>query len=229
MNTLYLIPARAGSKGIPGKNHKLLGGKPLILYSLELARQFAKDEDICISTDDEVIARTVKAEGYELPFVRPASLASDTAGTHEVMMHAIDFYAACGVQYERLVLLQPTSPFRTEKHLQEALAIYTPELDIVVSVKISHASPYLTLMEEDANGWLHNSKPSGFVRRQDAPEVYELNGAIYIINTASLRKSPIAGFTKKKKYVMEDIYSIDIDSPLDWLWAETILEKKLIG
>ena len=199
MKTLYLIPARAGSKGIPGKNHKPLGGKPLILYSLELARELSADEHICISSDDETIGKIVKAEGYELPFARPAHLASDTAGSYEVMLHALDFYASRGINYDQLVLLQPTSPFRTKKHLQEALALYTPDLDIVVSVKISHANPYFILMEEDKDGWLQLSKPAIYARRQDAPDAYELNGAIYIINTSSLRQSPIAGFKKKEK------------------------------
>ncbi|MCB9015602.1 MAG: acylneuraminate cytidylyltransferase family protein [Lentimicrobiaceae bacterium] len=225
MKTLFLIPARGGSKGIPEKNIRLFAGKPLILHTLELARQFADDKDICISTDDQKIADTVAQAGYKIPFLRPASLASDTSGMHEVMLHALDFYAQRGQHFDNLVLLQPTSPFRQTSHLKEALNIWSEETDMIVSVKMTEANPYYVLFEENEAGFLRKSKEALFERRQDCPNVWQLNGAIYIIQTKSLRNSKMADFKKIKKFEMDALHSLDLDTELDWLIAETINQK----
>lgn len=223
MNTLYIIPARGGSKGIPGKNIKLLGGKPLINYSIELARKFAPDEDICVSTDDTEILRIVKETGLHVPFTRPASLATDQAGTYDVLLHALDYYEQAGRQYDRIMLLQPTSPFRLEKHVTEISSLYNEADDMVVSVAESHQNPYFSLFEENQAGYLEKSKPGYYERRQDCPPAYYYNGSLYLINTRSLRRNKLHKFERIKKYVMEDIYSKDIDTPLDWLICEAIL------
>src|SRR5690606_4404975 len=124
-----------------------------------------------------------------------------------------------------LVLLQPTSPFRTSKQIEEALELYTNDLDMVVSVKETNSNPYFVLKEENKNGFLENSKKGNFKTRQECPKVYELNGAIYIININSLKRMPISEFTKVKKYVMDETSSHDIDTMLDWQLAEQILRK----
>lgn len=227
-DTLFVIPARGGSKGIPKKNIKLLGGNPLIQYALETARNFTSDENICVTTDNDEIIEVLKLFNYSVPFKRPDLLASDTAGTYEVLLHALDFYKQMGRNYMKLILLQPTSPFRKPIHVEEANQLFSIELDMVVSVKESHANPYFSLVEEDENGYIQKSKPSTFSRRQDAPNVYEYNGAVYIINVTSLRKSPLSAFTKVKKYVMDDIHSLDLDNPLDWEFCEFLLEKKYV-
>ena len=126
MKTLYLIPARGGSKGIPHKNIRPLCGLPLIGYSINVAREFADDCDICLSTDDPEIAETARKMGLDVPFMRPDSLATDKSGSYEVMLHALDFYHNRGVDYDRLVLLQPTSPMRTADDVRRALELYTP-------------------------------------------------------------------------------------------------------
>ena len=113
MKLLYLIPARGGSKGIPRKNIKELSGKPLIAYSIDVARQLTDDCNICISTDDDEIMQVVTSYGLTVPFKRPDFLATDSVGTYEVILHAIDFYENLGVNYDAVVLLQPTSPLRT--------------------------------------------------------------------------------------------------------------------
>ena len=124
MKTLYVIPARGGSKGIPGKNIKPLCGKPLIAYSIEVARALADDCDICLSTDSQQIADVAKNMGLEVPFMRPDYLATDKSGTYEVLLHAVQFYADKGIHYDTLVLLQPTSPFRTAADVQRAIDAY---------------------------------------------------------------------------------------------------------
>ena len=226
MNTLFVIPARGGSKGIPGKNIRLLGGKPLIAYSIEVARALADDEDICVSTDEDEIASVVESLGLEVPFMRPDYLATDQAGTFEVLIHAMDFYESKGKNYQSLVLLQPTSPFRASKDVKEALQLFSPNLDMVVSVKETKSNPYFMLFEENTEGYLEPSKSGDFFRRQDAPSVYEYNGAIYVINTESLRKyGSLRAFPRVKKYVMDEFHSLDIDQPIDWKIAEFYLEQ----
>lgn len=222
MKSLFIIPARGGSKGIPGKNVKLLNGKPLLHYSLEYARLFADDEDICLSTDEEHIAACAREIGYEAPFIRPAALATDTAGSYGVLQHAVAFYGDKGISYDAIVLLQPTSPFRERKHLEEALKLFHQELDMVVSVTESALNPYYNLFEEQEDGLLQIAKgPGTYVRRQDVPPVYAYNGSIYIINAHSLRdKSGFSAFSAIRKYVMDEQYALDLDVPADWAYAE---------
>jgi CMP-N,N'-diacetyllegionaminic acid synthase len=225
MKTLYLIPARGGSKGIPKKNIKLLAGKPLICYSIDSARQLANDDDICVSTDCDEIRKVVQDYGLKVPFVRPEELSNDNSGTYGVLLHALDYFENQGVFYDRVVVLQPTSPFRTKEHLDEILLMYSDDLDMVVSVGESHLSPYFTLFEENEMGLLEKSKGGYFEARQQAPPIYYYNGSIYLINCKSLKKSPLHKFKKVKKYFMNDFYSVDIDTPLDWLVCEIILKE----
>jgi CMP-N,N'-diacetyllegionaminic acid synthase len=225
MKDLVLIPARGGSKGIPGKNIKSLNGKPLIYYTLDAACAVASPENICVSTDSDDIIRVVREYGLDVPFKRPYNLSTDTASSYDVILHAIAFYEQNGIKYDRVILLQPTSPFRTGTHIRDSLALFKSELDMVVSVKITHSNPYFTLFEETIEGFLVPSKPGNFTRRQDCPIVYEYNGAIYIMNVRSLKNGPPGNFSKIKKYLMADEVSLDIDNNFDWIIAEAILFK----
>jgi N-acylneuraminate cytidylyltransferase len=225
MKYLVVIPARGGSKGVPKKNIKLLNNKPLIHYSVETARELFDDEDICVSTDSEEIKGIVESSGLEVPFLRPAELATDTAGSYEVLLHAINFQKEQGKVYDALILLQPTSPFRTVAHIKGALAKFSLNIDMVVSVIETKSNPYYTLFEETEEGFLTKSKEGTFTRRQDCPKVWEYNGAIYIINIASLLKSPLSSFKKIVRFEMDEISSVDIDTELDWIIAETIMEN----
>ena len=122
MKTLVVIPARGGSKGIPHKNIKPLNGKPLICYSIDVARKFTTDEHICVTTDDDEIIKVVEDYGLKVPFKRPEELATDHCGSNEVIQHAYQFYTKQGVQYDAIMLLQPTSPFRKVEFLNEAVS-----------------------------------------------------------------------------------------------------------
>lgn len=226
MKDLILIPARGGSKGIPGKNIKPLNGRPLIYYTLDAACAIASPENVCVSTDSDEIIRIVEEYGLSIPFKRPDCLSTDTASSYDVIHHAINFYEQRGINYDRVVLLQPTSPFRTETHIREASALYKPVLDMVVSVKIAHANPYFNLFEETSDGFLIPSKPGNFMCRQDCPPVYEYNGAIYIMNVKSMKEGPPRNISKIKKYVMTEEDSLDIDTNIDWIVAEAILFQK---
>lgn len=226
MKPLIIIPARGGSKGLPGKNIKPLAGKPLIHYSIEAAREILADEFICISTDSEEIRSVAEETGIRVSFMRPPALATDTAGSQEVLLHAHDYYANHqNYNADTIILLQVTSPFRTGKHISEALKLYSSALDGVFSVKETDANPYSVLKEENSLGFLEPSKEGSFTRRQDCPKVYELNGAIYIINVESLKTKKISDFNKVKKYLMSKRDSIDIDDAIDFLLAESIAQK----
>lgn len=227
MRLLFVIPARGGSKGIPGKNIKLLHGKPLIQYSIEFARLFSSDDNICLTTDSLEIQSVAKSIGLQVRFLRPAQLATDSAGSWEVLQHAASQYGG-SENYDALVLLQPTSPFRKKQHLEEALQQFEKGTEMVVSVKESAANPYFNIFEENEQGFLAISKGNGkYSRRQDAPKVYEYNGSIYIIGMKAMEeKRSFKELIATRKYVMEEKYSIDLDTPDDWEYAEYLSKKE---
>ncbi len=228
MKYLLVIPARGGSKGVPKKNIKPLDGVPLIAYTINEALSIFPAENICVSTDSEEIKNVVEGLGISVPFLRPKELATDQAGTYEVLLHAINFYEKKGNKPEVLILLQPTSPFRNKNHINSAIDIYEKnknDIEMVVSVKETESNPYYVLFEEDQNGFLEKSKKGEFTRRQDCPKVYEINGAIYIINIEVLKSKNISQFTKIKKYIMDSKSSLDIDTPLDWKIAEYLINN----
>lgn len=227
MKALVIIPARAGSKGIPGKNIKVLGDKPLIQHTIDAAISVFQKEDILVTTDGEVIKATAEACGLNVPFLRPEHLSTDKATSQDVILHAVDYMEKQGKSYDTVVLLQPTSPFRNSEHIKAALALYDDETEMVVSVKVPEENPYYTLFEESVNGYLQRSKEGEFTRRQDCPKVYAYNGAIYIMSVEALKTKSIAEFDRVKKYEMSDLHSIDLDTPLDWDLAEIVLNKYL--
>lgn len=226
--TLWLITARGGSKGIPGKNIKRLGGKPLICHSIDHALAAgASREDICLSTDSEEIRRVAEDYGLPVPFLRPAALASDTSSSHDVIIHALDYYTRQGRHYDRVILLQPTSPLRTADDIIRTAKAWRDDIDMAVSVTPAKTNPYYGAFETDSDGFLRISKGDGhYTRRQDAPDVWEYNGAVYVITSESLRKSPMSKFTRVTGVPMPPERSIDLDTPLDWKIAEMIIAEQ---
>lgn len=229
LKLLFLIPARGGSKGIPGKNIRLLGGKPLIAWAIDLARKFASDADICLSTDSRSIADVAEQYGLPVPFLRPEPMAGDQSPTREAILHALDHYRSQGRHYDAVVLLQPTSPFRKPEDVSRALALYKKELDMVVTVVETRANPYYVLFEENADGFLVKSKSGDFSSRQACPKVWEFNGAVYVINAEAVQKMNISNFTRICKSEMDPIASVDLDTETDWAWAEFLIGRGLAG
>jgi len=221
---LAVITARGGSKGIPGKNTKPLNGKPLILYTVEAARMVFQDQYIYVSTDSQEIKEVVESSGLEVPFLRPAELATDTSSSEDALKHAITEAVQNGLLFDAVVLLQPTSPFRNEEHIQEAIKQFEQHSDsLLLSVTEAKENPYYTLMEEDNQGFLQKSKEATFTRRQDCPSVWNVNGSIYIFPKKEFIEG---GFDtlSKRKFVMNALASIDLDSPSDWTIAESLLK-----
>lgn len=221
---LVIIPARGGSKGLPGKNIRNLCGKPLIAYSIDVARAITTDDSICVSTDDPKIIDVVENYGLHVPFVRPAELASDTATTNDVLLHAIDFYEKRGRTFEKLLLLQPTSPLRKVEEVKEAIELYRDDIDMVVSVTKSHSPAVLCNDNEEGFVELIYNKKAGI--RQSLPAFYEFNGAIYVININALKEKGLSFFNKRVKYVMTKETSIDIDDIYDFYQVESIINKR---
>jgi N-acylneuraminate cytidylyltransferase len=226
MRVLYIIPARKGSKGLPGKNIRVLAGKPLVQHSIEFALSLTDAADVCVTSDDDAVLDIAAQCGIPQPLRRPDALASDTAGSREVILHALDTYAERGAHYDAVVLLQPTSPIRRKSDAEAMLSLFTDAVDLVVSVREAHDNPYFNLFEEDAQGMLHLSKPSQFTRRQDCPKVYAYNGSVYIIRAERLREQPLSAFTRIRKFVMSAECSIDIDGEMDWRMAEMIMTSE---
>lgn len=224
MKILGVIPARGGSKGLPKKNIKILGNKPLIAWSIEIGLESELINKVIVSSDCDEIIDVSRKYGAEIPFVRPNDLASDTATTKDVLVHAINFFSAKGEIYDYIVLLQPTSPFRKvtdiDKMIEEAICT---NIDMVVSVKETTSNPYYVLFEEDEKGYLEKSKKAEFTRRQDCPKVYEYNGSVYVIKVSSLLNNNSLSFEKKVKYEMDALHSVDIDSQFDFDFAEFLL------
>lgn len=227
MSTLWLIPARGGSKGIPDKNLKPFCGESLVSRAVRQAMICSSSSDtIYVSTDSEPIKKEAEKHGIAIPFMRPPELASDTASTYSVIIDTLIKFKEFGQEFEKVVLLQPTSPFRNIEDINNAVSLWQPSLDMVVSVVQSKSNPYYNLFEIDSKGFLKISKGKGnYTRRQEAPSVWEYNGAVYVITVESLFKGPLSSFTKILPFEMPQSRSYDLDTPEDWVIAEMIFER----
>ena len=227
MRVLGLIPARGGSKGIPGKNIKLLNGKPLIAYTIEQALKARKLERFIVSTDDIEIANCARSFGAEVPFLRPNELASSTSSSLSVILHALDFYSSQGEKFDALCLLQPTSPFRPFGAIDAAIEKYkASSKKSLVSVRRvpDHFNPHWTFLQ-DSEGLKPSIEGSLITRRQELPPAYHRDGAIYLLNPEFM--------IKEGKLLSEDLEGFEIESPalinLDTMEDWEVAEKYIIG
>lgn len=215
MRILGLIPARGGSKGLPHKNRLEAGGIPLLAWTIRVAWQCPRITRLVLSTDDGELAAIARAEGCEVPFLRPAELASDTASSAAVVLHALE---QLGDRWDGVVLLQPTSPLRQRADLEAALDLHAaaPAPASVVSVvEVPAPLPAQYLLEAD--GTLVRAHPDAPVisRRQDAPPVLTPNGAIYIVEPRAFRQKPLFVDLSTRALVMPRQRSLDIDTAED--------------
>ena len=218
---LAIIPARGGSKRLPQKNSKLLHGKPLIVHSIEAAKQAEVIDEILVSTDDLDIAKIACEAGAYVPFLRPDYLSTDQASSVDVVCHAIEYLQRYKkMDFEYIVLLQPTSPLRKALHIQEAFDILEEKKgDAVISVcEVEHSPLWINQLPEDGSMIEFISSEIKGTRSQDLPQYYRVNGAIYICS--------IPRFLKEKDFFISDnIYaykmrtyeSVDIDTMIDFL------------
>ncbi len=229
MKTLGLITARGGSKGIPGKNLIPLAGKPLIAWTVEAARAAKSLTRIVVSTDDAAIAAEGRSRGAEVPFLRPAELATDTSSHISVVEHALEWLRSNDrFTPDAVVLLQPTSPLRTAKDIDACVEMaVSRKAPAVVSVCDAEDHPFL-VKRLNARGELEDFVASGlsYARRQEFPRAYVLNGAVYVNLTESLTASRSFVPPGTLPYIMSRRDSIDIDTPADLEAAEALLKGR---
>jgi CMP-N,N'-diacetyllegionaminic acid synthase len=228
METIGLITARGGSKGVPGKNIAPVGGKPLIGWTVDAARAASRLDRVLVSTDDAGIAQVARDCGAEVPFLRPAELASDRASHISVVLHALDWLASEGIEPRYLVLLQPTSPLRTAADIDGAITLaYEKDADGVVSVCPARDHPLL-VKKITPEGVLadYATTELAYLRRQDLPEAYALNGAVYVTRATALREQRTFLPRNTHPYVMPAERSLEVDHPWDLHLARLIMEER---
>lgn len=227
-NILGVITARGGSKGIPGKNIKMLGDKPLIAYTIESAKKSKLITHLIVSTDDEKIADVAKKYGADVPFMRPKELAQDTTSHLPVIQHAIKFMEEkSGIVFDYVVIFQPTSPFRTAEDIDGTIQkLIDTGADSAVSLvefdKSMH--PMKAKKLEGNKVWAYCMEEVEGIRRQDIPTAYRRSGAVYAMKRDLLLKDNRLYGDFVVGYVVPKERSIDIDEPFDWIKAEYMFE-----
>ncbi|BBF44962.1 N-acetylneuraminate cytidylyltransferase [Lachnospiraceae bacterium KM106-2] len=221
-----IIPARGGSKGIPNKNIIDLCGKPLIAHSIDLAKECSYIDSIVVSTDSEKIAEVAKECEASVPFLRPAELANDSAKTIDCLIYTIEELKKQGEDYDYLLLLQPTQPYRLLKHLTESIEqIIDQDLPSLVSVSPVAEHPIL-MRSINNDGTLQNLlSTSSTVRRQDFPDYYKVNGSIYLNRLDETFTNETSLNDNQYPYLMSNEFDIDIDTLQDLEYARYRLSK----
>lgn len=226
MKTIASICARGGSVGVPGKNIRPLLGKPLIAHTIEQALSVAGIDAVYVSTDDATIADVATRHGAQVPFLRPAELATSSAAKLPVIQHLCDWVATERGEFDRVVDLDPTSPLRTVADIEACLALLDAEADAVITAFESEKNPYFNMVEYKADGNVGLVCPPAtrVVARQQAPKVYSMNASIYVWHRHSLAKGLWSG--RLRMHVMPRERSIDIDSPLDFDIVEMLMARR---
>jgi N-acylneuraminate cytidylyltransferase/CMP-N,N'-diacetyllegionaminic acid synthase len=226
---LSIIPARLGSKNIPGKNIKYFAGKPLIEYTIESALNSKLINRVIVSTESEEIAQISRNYGAEIPFLRPVELAQDETPTLPVLQHVVDFlHNKESYEPDMIVTLQPTSPLRKTEHIDEAIIkLIETEADSVVSLcKVEHSPYWMKKLEGDNRVFSFIEESEKYTRRQDLPKIYRLNGAVYVTKyDVLMRGNRILG-DDTRAIIMSQEDSIDIDTELDLMLAELVFLKR---
>lgn len=234
MNILVTICARGGSKGVPGKNIKPVGGRPLIAYTIDAAKAFALSAgaDVILSTDSPEILAIGAECGLSTDYVRPAFLANDTCGKPDAIKDAM-LYAEKkhGKTYDYVVDLDVTSPIRTLADIEACLRQIDaqPQAKTIFSVNPCARNPYFNQVEESADGFCHVVLGGRYTTRQSAPKVYDMNASIYVYRRAALDcEHPRAVTDRSLAYVMDHL-CFDIDEPADYDYLSYLLETKRIA
>lgn len=221
------IFARGGSKGVPRKNIKILGGKPLIAHSITCALECPSLRHITVSTDDNEIAEVAKTCGAQVPFIRPVEFATDTASEWDAWKHAISWFENAGDPFDILVSLPATSPFRNVEDIESCLTklLENPEADAVIAVKEAERSPYFNMVKLDASGYASLASSGVSVqRRQDAPKVFDITTVAYAVRTSFVMNSTGLFPSKLLTVTVPPERALDIDTPYDFLLAELLVD-----
>ena len=234
MNLLITICARGGSKGIPGKNIRILNGKPLIVYSIETAKAFAaqNNADIALSTDSEEIKQIALQNGLATHYSRPEHLAMDTAGKKDTISDLV-FYEEKNREkkYDYVLDLDITSPLRSLQDLTLAFGMLQKDPDAVniFSVNPANRNPYFNMVEKKENGYYGLVKKGSFLTRQSAPGVYDLNASFYFYRRSYFDQEEIAVINDHSLVFIMDHICFDLDHPLDFDFMEYLIANKKTG
>jgi CMP-N,N'-diacetyllegionaminic acid synthase len=228
MRILVLVPARGGSFRLPDKNKKLLGGKPLITWTLETIKGIPDICDVLVSTDDPDIASIARKTGVLVPWLRPSELATDTASSVDVALHALDWYEEQFGKVDGLLFLQPTSPFRTRETIEAGIDLFSQH-DGRTVIGVSHANqhPMWALKVKDDYVEPYFDSHGFGLRSQDLSEVFHPNGCLYLITPDEIR-STRSFFSKKATPLIidSDIEALDIDTHTDFEFATFIYNQR---
>jgi CMP-N,N'-diacetyllegionaminic acid synthase len=229
MRILGIIPARGGSKGVPGKNIKLLNGKPLLQYTVEIALESQYLTDVILSSDDTQIITVAESLGVQVPFIRPTALAEDKTPTIDVIIHALQWFEKQAVFFDAVCLLQVTSPFRTVEFLNKAITKFMDSgCDSLVSVqKVPHEyNPHWTFeVNQDGNLKIATGESKIISRRQELPNTYHRDGSIYITKTeVILQQHTLYGKSTAFIESSPEFY-VNIDTLADWEKAEQMIKN----
>ncbi len=227
MRVLGIVTARGGSKGVPRKNIKLLGGKPLIGWTADAAARATKLARTVISTDDDEIAEVAREVGLEVPFIRPAALAEDTTPTLPVLQHVVTTLEAAGDRYDAICLLQPTNPLRTSAMIDGALELLERTgADSVVSVlpvPLDHHPFWAYIAAPNGELKLASGAAAPVTRRQDLPPAFHREGSIYAMRRDVLIDGNSLYGARTVGYPIDATTSVNIDTLEDWARAETLI------
>ena len=229
---LAIIPARGGSKRLPRKNVLDLAGKPLIAWTIDAALYCPFLDEIMVTTDDEEIAETARRYRANVPFLRPAELGSDTATSFDAVKHAIDYYKYyLSMEFDFVVLLQPTSPLRDSDDISKAINfLFDKNADAIVSVcEVEHSPLWVNTLPTDLNMTQFLKTETTSMRSQDLPKHYRLNGAIYICRTERLLFEKSFFISDNIfSYIMEKEASVDIDDQHDFKFASYLISNRTL-
>lgn len=233
MKILYVVTARGGSKGVPRKNIKLLGGIPLVAYKIIAARKCHYDSRIIVSTDDEEIAEVSRKYGAEVPFLRPAELATDSASSADVVMHTMKWVSEnSDEKYDYVCLMEPSSPFASYKDFDKAIElVIEKDADTLLGMKETEVNTVFIHSLDEKGGlseFYHAIKDLPSIRRQDQKKEYTMNGCMYIAKWDYFMKNKMFHSENSVPYIMPEEASIEIDTPLNYEFACKIIESGLI-
>lgn len=233
-SVLAVIPARGGSKGLPGKNIKILADKPMITWSIEAAKQSEYVDRVIVSTEDEEISQVSLEYGAEIPFLRPKKLALDDTPSSDAILYTIErLQRDENVKYDIILLLQPTSPLRTCRHIDEAIKGFIDKWDMfdsAISVsELEHPVYWNRIVGEnkELKNYLEYDKNQQ-TRRQNFDKLYRLNGAVYLAKTEIFAANKSFECEKSMAYVMDKQSSVDVDDIEDFKLAEYYI-RTMIG
>lgn len=225
MRVLGLVPARGGSKGVPRKNIKALGGRSLLAYTADAALAAKTLSRVVLSTDDDEIAAVGAAAGLDVPFLRPSAMARDDTPSIDVVRHAVDCLESMGEHYDAVCLLQPTNPFRRPGLIDECVDVLENEdVDSVVTVALIPAEHHpLWAYQRDSGGTVHllGGGAEPMTRRQDLPPAYFREGSVYVTRVTSIDAGSLYG-ERCYGFILDEP-SVNIDGPEDWARAEALV------